>query len=230
MLSPVWISMLPGLVLFSCSNGHSKPWGRYLSSKEFPKADFETRTGEQRGFGRWSLEAWVGLCGNRGGRQAVKGELTSRWLCTTGFTPAGDPLRKCKECASDCPMHRCKQAVGAPMTLDKPLTEKENQGLEVEAGSVWGNCLPWWRWAPRWAERTMGHSRCWRTAILTLQGKKLKARELATHSGHTASKCRVGFKTRLPGSAGSHGWLEQAQDRIALPPGAFLSPELKRYQ
>ena len=39
-------------------------------------------------------------------------------------------------------MDRCKQAVGAPMTLDKPLTGKETQGLELEAGSVWGKCLP----------------------------------------------------------------------------------------
>lgn len=29
-------------------------------------------------------------------------------------------------------------------------------------------------------------------------GKKPNVRELANYSGHTANKCRVGFKTRLP--------------------------------
>lgn len=145
-------------------------------------------------------------------RQASsKGWAHEQVTLWTGFPSAGGPLRKCTLCASDCPVDRCKQAVGAPVTLDKPLAGKESQGLEAEAGGVCGNRLPWWRWAQRWAERTTGHgisSRCCRAVTLTLEMKRLSVRGLATRSGHTASNCKVGFKTSLPRRAGSHGCLK----------------------
>ena len=42
-----------------------------------------------------------------------------------GFNPAGDSLRKCVECTSDCPTDRCKWALGAHMAK---LPGREDRG------------------------------------------------------------------------------------------------------
>lgn len=52
-------------------------------------------------------------------------------------------------------MDRCKQAVGAPVTLDKPPLEGEPGGLRRKLAVCVGTA--WVGGEPRWVERTMGH-------------------------------------------------------------------------
>lgn len=58
-------------------------------------------------------------------------------LLTTGFRPAGGPLRKCVECSSDCHTEGCERAVGVPVVLARPSGRGRGVGSRWVAGGVW---------------------------------------------------------------------------------------------